>query len=76
MRDQVLIFYSYPTYYQMGYMFYTATAFNQDLCHFGDYFSQITDTTDMFVGSGCLDKTSPTGPAGPWCEVTNCPQSR
>ena len=36
MGNQILIPYFYPTYYQMTWMFNGATAFNQDLCHFGD----------------------------------------
>ena len=57
---------------QMFGMFYDATAFNQDMCHFGDNWP-IFDVGIMFFNSGCNDTNDPTGPAGPWCAVTNCP---
>ena len=56
----------------MNNMFRGATAFNQDLCHFGDYFSQIANKAYMFLDSGCFDKTDPTSASGPWCAVKTC----
>ena len=53
----------------MGNMFYGATVFNQNLCHFGDNFSQITANTNMFMNSGCSNTNDPTSASGPWC---NC----
>ena len=59
----------YPTL-QMHSMFYKAVAFNQDLRHFGDYFShdfsQI-NLANIFLNSGCSNKNVPTSAAGPWC---------
>ncbi|EJK55296.1 hypothetical protein THAOC_24985, partial [Thalassiosira oceanica] len=57
----------------MERMFINATAFNQDLCHFGDNFSQLSDVTAMFDGTGCADTNKPTSATGPWCAVTSCP---
>ena len=57
-------------------MFNGATVFNQDLCHFGDNFSQYGvewQTYDMFKDSGCGDtSTQPTSAAEPWCAVSIC----
>ena len=39
-------------------MFVGATAFNQDLCHFGDNWP-ISSVGAMFSNSGCLYKTVP-----------------
>ena len=55
----------FPTL-QMGSMFYGAAAFDQDLRHFGDYFSQIS-LAKIFVMSGCSIKKAPTSATGPWC---------
>ena len=72
MRRQILIpYYFYPTYYQMNAMFYGATAFNQDLCHFGDNWPY-GDVKYMFLNSGCANTNDPTGETGPWCAVTTC----
>ncbi|EJK49253.1 hypothetical protein THAOC_31893 [Thalassiosira oceanica] len=60
---------------KMSYMFYDATAFNQDLCHFGDNFSQKTVTL-MFYDSACSNKNEPSSASGPWCAVTTCPPQR
>ena len=62
---------SHQTYYQMAGMFRDAAAFNQNLCHFGDYFSQFS-LVDIFGYSGCSNKNVPTSVAGPWCAVTTC----
>ncbi|EJK63918.1 hypothetical protein THAOC_15398 [Thalassiosira oceanica] len=56
----------------MDRMFDGATAFDQDLCHFGDNFNQYKIVYNMFVGSGCANKSDPTSETGPWCAVTNC----
>ena len=56
----------------MWRMFGNATAFNQDLCHFGDYYSQISNKAYMFENSGCLYTTTPTSASGPWCAVQTC----
>ena len=55
----------------MDFMFSGATAFNQDMCHFGVNFSQKT-VSDMFEDSGCSDKNEPVSANGPWCAVTAC----
>jgi hypothetical protein len=59
----------------MQNMFYQASSFNQNLCHWGRklpanfyYGSQ----TNMFYLSGCANKTKPTGSTGPWCAITTC----
>ena len=56
----------------MGEMFDGAEAFDQDLCHFGDNFSQISDKGFMFRNSGCAEDGDPTSANGPWCAVANC----
>ena len=56
----------------MDFMFNNATAFNQNLCHFGDGWPFIA-AWYMFVGSGCPVKTDPTSAGGPWCAVSACP---
>ena len=79
MRNQILIFY-FPSnfFYQMLNMFKGASAFNQNLCHFGANFGQIfttpvLGTTNMFEDSGCSDRGTPTGEYGPWCvPVSTC----
>jgi hypothetical protein len=57
-------------------MFDGASSFNQNLCPWGpklpSNFDYATYAPNMFESSGCLDTDSPTGPAGPWCAVTNC----
>jgi hypothetical protein len=62
----------------MSYMFDNASSFNQNLCPWGP---KLPDTFDyqyygngyhMFFDSGCLNTTSPSGPTGPWCAMTNC----
>ncbi|EJK65326.1 hypothetical protein THAOC_13822 [Thalassiosira oceanica] len=65
--------FSNPNHLQMEGMFYNATAFNQDLCHFGDNFSQLQDVTAMFNDTDCADTYNPTSATGPWCAVTSCP---
>ena len=72
----------FPTL-QMRSMFEGATAFNQNLCHFGDYFSQITNLADIFLNAGCtytndpvpyfVQVSPPVIATRPWCAVTNCP---
>ena len=37
----------------MNSMFYGAASFNQDICYFGDNFSQISSLYYMFQDSGC-----------------------
>ena len=60
-------------YYQMAYMFFDATAFNQDLCDFGDNFSQISNNAvNIFMDSGCSNENTPTSAIGTWCAVTTC----
>jgi len=44
----------------MGWMFYDATAFNQNLCAWTTDILSGTGTTDMFTDSGCIDKSNPT----------------
>jgi surface protein len=60
----------------MESMFESASKFNQTLCPWGPKlplnFDYAANAGFMFDSSGCLDKNSPTGPAGPWCAVTNC----
>ena len=72
MRNLILISF-FPTL-QMHSMFYNAVAFNQDLCHFGDYFKPDLNLDTIFWNSGCSNKNVPTSAAGPWCAVTNCPE--
>ena len=74
MRRQILIPNFDPTCYQMSYMFKGATAFNQDMCHFGDNWSWLYfgNVFDMFSDSGCGNTNQPTGASGPWCAVTTC----
>ena len=55
----------FPTL-QMQSMFEGATAFDQDLRHFGGNFSQIS-LVDIFLNSGCSIKKAPTSATGPWC---------
>ena len=63
----------------MESMFEFASEFNQNLCPWGPKlplnFDYVYNAGFMFDGSGCLNKTSPTGSTGPgpWCAVTNCP---
>ena len=64
-----------PIHFQMGYMLQGATAFNQNLCHFGDNTSQLSDASLMFDNSGCSNTNDPASATGPWCVVTTCPQS-
>ena len=64
----------------MRSMFQGASSFYQNLCPWGsklpsnfNYVSQPTNwLTNMFSLSGCANKTKPTGPTGPWCDVTKC----
>ena len=57
----------------MFWQFKDATAFNQNLCHFGVSFGQLSfDPFGMFEDSGCIDKDTPTDRTGPWCAVTTC----
>ena len=63
---------SHPTYHQMSQMFWDATAFNQDLCHFRDNLSQIS-VSSIFLNSGCSNKNPPTSAKRLWCAVTTCP---
>ena len=57
----------------MDFMFNNATAFNQNLCHFGDNWPY-SWMYSLFVGSGCPDTGDPWESAnGPWCAVSNCP---
>ena len=54
----------------MNSMFYNATAFNQNLCAWGEVDSfPFGAVTDMFRGTSCANKTSPTNGAvkGPFC---------
>jgi len=57
-------------------MFFDASSFNQNLCPWGlklpSDFDFGCNAYYMFDSSGCLDPSDPTGPAGPWCAVTNC----
>ena len=73
MRNQILI--STLLLYQMNSMFYGAASFNQDICYFGDNFSQISSLYYMFQDSGCSNTNDPTSESGPWCAVTTCPES-
>ena len=63
----------YPSCLQMSYMFWGATAFNQDLCHFGDNWPH-SSVFNMFADSGCASTSKPEGVNGPWCAST-CPSS-
>jgi len=59
-------------------MFRGATAFNQNLCDFGDSanFSKLYGSfQDMFTASGCQYTNRPTGADGPWCAAATCPAS-
>jgi hypothetical protein len=56
-------------------MFWDASSFNQNLCPWGPKLPGTFiygNAGNMFAGSGCANKTSPTGRTGPWCAVTNC----
>ena len=56
-------------------MFNNATAFNQNLCHFGDNWPY-SWMYSLFVGSGCPDTGDPWESAyGPWCAVSSCQPS-
>ncbi|EJK51747.1 hypothetical protein THAOC_29056, partial [Thalassiosira oceanica] len=57
----------------MERMFYNAASFNQDLCHFGDNFSQLSFVAAMFYNTDCADTNDPSSATGPWCAVTSCP---
>jgi hypothetical protein len=58
----------------LGNMFYAASSFNQNLCHWGPKLpSEYGGAYFMFASSGCPNVNSPSGPAGPWCAVTTCP---
>ena len=64
----------FHAHWQTSYMFFRATAFNQDLCQFGQYFFQITTLYRMFDNSGCSNTVAtPTSATGPWCAATTCP---
>ena len=61
----------------MAYMFFDATAFNQDLCDFGDNFSQISNNAvNIFMDSGCSNENTPTSATGPWCNLCVVPRRR
>jgi surface protein len=57
-------------------MFHSASSFNQNLCPWGLKLPQTFNYADnghkMFLFSGCPNKNSPTGRAGPWC-AASCP---
>ena len=66
---------------RMSSMFTGDSVFNQDLCHFGNYFDSETDYGNkdsgvdyrwMFDQSGCPNKGDPTSAEGPWCKAS-CP---
>eukprot|EP00577_Skeletonema_sp_RCC1716_P019974 CAMPEP_0113390986 /NCGR_PEP_ID=MMETSP0013_2-20120614/10469_1 /TAXON_ID=2843 ORGANISM="Skeletonema costatum, Strain 1716" /NCGR_SAMPLE_ID=MMETSP0013_2 /ASSEMBLY_ACC=CAM_ASM_000158 /LENGTH=313 /DNA_ID=CAMNT_0000274199 /DNA_START=149 /DNA_END=1086 /DNA_ORIENTATION=+ /assembly_acc=CAM_ASM_000158 len=50
----------------MNYMFWGASAFNQSLCAWKDDFPY-DSALDIFLGSGCTDKTTPTSNLSPFC---------
>jgi len=50
----------------MGDMFNGASAFNQNLCAWKDDFPY-DSALDIFLGSGCTDKTTPTSNQSPFC---------
>jgi hypothetical protein len=55
-------------------MFFSADAFNQSLCSWGQYLTPSTDVYEMFLGSGCQFQISPIftwSPVGPL--GTDCP---
>jgi surface protein len=62
----------------MRYMFDGASSFNQNLCPWGPKlpanFNYGTSGAayNIFVNSGCANKSTPTGFTGPWCKAT-CP---
>ena len=60
----------------MQYIFKRATKFNQNLCPWGPKMSSTfnygSNALEMFAFSGCPNKNSPTGSAGPRCKAS-CP---
>jgi hypothetical protein len=57
-------------------MFLYAYSFNQNLCSWGQYVSNATEVTDMFLDSNCKFNTPPTfdwAPGGPFC--FDCPRA-
>jgi hypothetical protein len=51
-------------------MFEDASAFNQDLCLWGNQINnESTYLEYIFSGSGCVDTTTPTTKASNWCQV-------
>ena len=54
----------------MKYMFYQATSFDQDLCHWAAYYDGTEYTGYMFAGSGCPNQADPTPTAANWCAAS------
>ena len=60
--------------FSMRVMFYEATNFNQNLCQWGKIpsFPYGSGSTNMFLGSGCTNKSDPiVAIQGPFC-ASNC----
>ena len=55
----------------MAHMFYKASSFNQDLCAWKNRIPFI-ENENIFAGSGCNIKTTPTTSDGPFCAVATC----
>ena len=55
-------------------MFKLAVSFDQNLCEWGQKLPPGVETTQMFVASGCANKTEPSffedssSSSGPWCQ--------
>ena len=52
-------------------MFSGATAFNQDLCHYGGNWPY-ANAIRMFEYSGCQNTLGPNSADGPWCAKSSC----
>ena len=69
--NQPLDSWDVPLVSDMEFMFYGATAFNQDLCKWGLYYAASgVNYADMFDANACPDKRDPTSAAGPWCKAS------
>ena len=55
----------------MQYMFNYALVFNQNMCTWKDKIPFISNT-QIFNGSGCNNKNTPTTASGPFCAVDTC----
>jgi hypothetical protein len=57
----------------MKYMFYDATAFNQDLCAWYNKLLSLPDVEYMFTSSGCTEEAAPNlSSKTSFCQACTC----